>query len=293
MSPAVGPEATIVVPTYQRATATLREAVDSALGQSVTSCEVLVVDDGSTVRPRLAAHPQLRVIELPVNRGASAARNVGVRAARGRVVTAVDDDDLLLANHLEVALEAIERSTLPAPVAALTGVALLDAAGQQVGTRLPPTFPRGRAYSLEPLPAGTAFGLRCTLVVEREVLLGIGGWDESFASREHTELFLRLNQVCSLQGAPVVTYLRRRHTGQRLSEDPALRDRSQRQLEEVHRDLLRARPAAYARMLARQGTKLWEAGDRRAALATWARSLRVAPIETARRAVGTARGARR
>jgi glycosyltransferase involved in cell wall biosynthesis len=282
-------DATVVVPTYRRAAGTLREAVDSALAQTDVDHEVVVVDDGSPVRPDLPAHPRLRVIELPTNRGAPAARNVGVRAARGRYVTALDDDDLLLPHHLEVALAGVASSVLPEPVAALTGVRLVEADGTVSGERLPPTLPRGRAYSLEPRQPGTAFGLRCTLVVERDVLLGVGGWDESFASRQHTELFLRLNPVCSLQGVPEVTYLRRRHAGERVSGDPTRRDRSQHQLERVHRDLLRAHPEGYAEMLSRQGTKLWEADDRRAAAATWARSLRVAPRPTLRRAVHTVR----
>jgi glycosyltransferase involved in cell wall biosynthesis len=165
----------------------------------------------------------LRVIELPTNRGAPAARNVGVRAARGRV-TALDDDDLLLPTHLELALAGIATSDLPGPVAALTGVRLVEADGTVSGRRLPPTLPRGCAYSLEPRQPGEAFGLRCTLVVERSLLLGIGGWDETFASRQHTELFLRLNPVCSLQGVAEVTYVRRRHTGGRVSTDPNRRD---------------------------------------------------------------------
>jgi glycosyltransferase involved in cell wall biosynthesis len=282
-------DATIVVPTYRRATATLREAVDSALAQTHRDREVVVVDDGSPVRPDLPAHPRLRVIELATNRGAPAARNVGVREARGRYVTCLDDDDLLLPTHLDVALAGIATSDLPGPVAALTGVRLVEADGTVSGTRLPPTLPRGCAYSLEPRQPGTAFGLRCTLVVERDVLLGIGGWDESFASRQHTELFLRLNPVCSLQGVAEVTYVRRRHEGERVSGDPTRRDRSQQQLEQAHRDLLLAHPDGYAEMLVRQGTKLWEAGDRRAAATTWARSLRIAPGPTVRRSIDAAR----
>jgi glycosyltransferase involved in cell wall biosynthesis len=272
-------DATVIVPTYDRSM-TLHEAVDSALTQTGVDHEVVVVDDGSSQRPALPQHPRLRLVELPTNRGACAARNAGVRAARGRWVTTLDDDDLLTPDHLELALHAILGSRLPAPVASLSGVALVEADGRISGTRYPPTLPRGRAYSLEPRPPGTAFGLRCTLVVERDVLLAIGGWDETFASRQHTELFLRLNPVCSLQGIPVVTYDRRRHDELRVSGDPVRRDTSQRQLEDVHRVLLRRYPAGHVDMLLRQGTKLWLAGDRRRATSTWGRSFRVHPVRT-------------
>jgi glycosyltransferase involved in cell wall biosynthesis len=274
-------DATVIVPTFDRP-AQLRRAVDSALAQTVLASEVVVIDDGSPDPVRLPADPRLRVLALASNRGHCAARNTGLSAARGRYVTCLDDDDTLDPRHLEVALEALATTDLPGPVAALTGLETVDDGGTVAERRLPPTLPRGRLYSLEEPPPGTSFAVRNTLVVERDVLLGLGGWDETLASRVHTELFLRLNPVCSLLGVPVVTYRRHRHDGPQVSSDPTRRIVSQRRIEAKHAAAFAARRPGAAEMIFRQAFKLWTAGARGPALATWARAVRTHPSRAGR-----------
>jgi glycosyltransferase involved in cell wall biosynthesis len=270
-------DATVLIPTFDRPVR-LRRAVDSALSQTHDSFEVVVIDDGSPQPVRLPDHPRLRVLALGANRGHCAARNAGLSAARGRYVTCLDDDDTLHEDHLEVALDALAATDLPGPVGALTGLETVDDDGAVTETRFPPTSPRGRLYSLEEPPSGTSFAVRNTLVAERDLLVAIGGWDEAFASRVHTELFLRLNPVCSLLGVARVTYRRHRHDGPQVSTDPARRIRSQRQLEAKHAAAIAVRPARAAEMIFRQAFKLWAAGAHRPAVATWARALRTHPL---------------
>jgi glycosyltransferase involved in cell wall biosynthesis len=281
-------DATILVPTYDRPEH-LHRSFDSALAQESVDHEVLVVDDGSPRAPHVPAHPRLRVLALDTNRGHSAARNVGLAHARGRWVTCLDDDDELLPHHLAASLASLADTDLPGPVAALTGLETVDPAGTVVERRLPPTMPRGQLYSLEEPPPGTSFAVRNTLVVERDVLRDLGGWDETLASRVHTELFLRLNPVCSLLGVPTVSYRRHRHDGPQVSTDPVRRLHSQRQLERTHAPLFAARPARTAEMVFRQAFKLWQAGHRRTAIATWARAVRTHPRRAGRLTTGALR----
>ncbi|HVM26215.1 MAG TPA: glycosyltransferase family 2 protein, partial [Mycobacteriales bacterium] len=122
-------DATIIIPTHDRPALVL-DAVESALAQTAGDVEVLVVDDASATPVVLPAHPRLRLVRLPANRGGAAARNVGLREASGRWVTYLDDDDVLLPDHLRVALEALAGSDLPAPVATLSGVEVVDEHGR-------------------------------------------------------------------------------------------------------------------------------------------------------------------
>jgi glycosyltransferase involved in cell wall biosynthesis len=274
-------DATILIPTFDRPER-LRRAVDSALAQTHRDSEVVVIDDGSPTPVRLPSDPRLRVLVLDRNRGHCAARNVGLSNARGRYVTCLDDDDTLTPQHLEVALEALSAADLPGPVAAITGLETVGEDGAVAERRLPPTLPRGRLYSLEEPPPGTSFAVRNTLVVERDLLLGLGGWDEALASRVHTELFLRLNPVCSLLGVPVVTYRRHRHDGPQVSSDPHRRIVSQRQIEAKHAAAFAARRPRAADMIFRQAFKLWTAGARGPAVTTWARAVRTHPPRAGR-----------
>jgi hypothetical protein len=160
----------IIVPTHNRPDL-LPRAVDSALSQDFADLEVLVVDDGSDPPARLPAHPKLRTLRHERSRGGAAARNTGTRAAAGRFVCYLDDDELH-SEMVRVSLEAQERADLPPPVGVLTGIDVVDPRGRVLETRLPVTLPRGRHFSLEAAQPGRSFHTKQTLVVEREVLLG-------------------------------------------------------------------------------------------------------------------------
>jgi glycosyltransferase involved in cell wall biosynthesis len=88
----------VIIPTYNRQE-WLAEAVRSALDQTVAPDEVIVVDDGSTDSTAQLVARLAREAAVPVrylyqdNRGAAAARNSGIRAARFDTVCFLDSDD--------------------------------------------------------------------------------------------------------------------------------------------------------------------------------------------------------
>ena len=88
----------VVIPLYNSAP-TLRPAVASALAQTLTDIEVLIVDDGSqdtslSLAHRLAGEdPRVSVIALPENRGKPHAMNPAIAAARGAWTAVLDADD--------------------------------------------------------------------------------------------------------------------------------------------------------------------------------------------------------
>jgi glycosyltransferase involved in cell wall biosynthesis len=105
------PTVSVVMPTYNRASK-LRAVVQSVLQQTFDDLELIIVDDGSTdgtqtILADLAREDnRIRPAYLPQNCGAPAARNAGLRVARGSWVALVDSDDDLLPISLEVRLAA-------------------------------------------------------------------------------------------------------------------------------------------------------------------------------------------
>jgi len=95
----------VIIPAYN-AVRWLEIAVESACRQSLREIEILVVDDGSTdgtadlVRHLAAADPRIRLVERE-NGGVGAARNSGIRAARGRYIAPLDADDVWHPSKLE------------------------------------------------------------------------------------------------------------------------------------------------------------------------------------------------
>lgn len=96
---AAGGSVSVIVPVYN-VEEYLRACLDSVLGQTYDDLDVIVVDDGSTdgsgrICDQYAqSDRRIRVIHQQ-NRGLSAARNTGMRAARGEYLTFVDSDDWL------------------------------------------------------------------------------------------------------------------------------------------------------------------------------------------------------
>jgi glycosyltransferase involved in cell wall biosynthesis len=109
------PLVSVYLPTRNRASVLLR-AIASVLDQDYPRFELLVVDDASTDEtPRLlermaASDPRVRCFRNPVPRGASAARNVAIREARGEFLTGLDDDDLMLRGRLTSLLRSYSDS---------------------------------------------------------------------------------------------------------------------------------------------------------------------------------------
>lgn len=273
------PLVSIVIPTYNRPHL-LNRAVESALAQTVKEIEVIVIDDGSSPPVDLPEYPSLRVERQQTNRGIAITRNHGARTAKGRWITYLDDDDELMPHAIATYLQAIENPGLPAPVAVLAGLEVVTREGHVAETRLPPTLARGKYFSLEEIDPKHSFLSKQTLFIEREVLLGIGGYDETLSSREHTELFLRLNPVCSILGLSTVTYRQYRHSGPRLSH---ARDRRQvdfQRVVEKHRAVFQAHPKMFADFVYKHALISNRLGQRRAAFASSLRALRIHPFYT-------------
>lgn len=90
------PLVSVVIPAFNAA-ATLRRTLDSVFAQTYAALEVIVVDDASTDETPdvIAEYSQsnFRSIRLSRNGGVSAARNVGIEAARGELIAFLDADD--------------------------------------------------------------------------------------------------------------------------------------------------------------------------------------------------------
>lgn len=100
----------VIIPTHNRS-ALVREAVESSLAAISPGDEVIVVDDGSeddTSAVLARFGDRIRYVRID-NAGVSAARNVGMRMARGALVTFLDDDDRYVPDKIE-----LERSVMDA-----------------------------------------------------------------------------------------------------------------------------------------------------------------------------------
>jgi glycosyltransferase involved in cell wall biosynthesis len=101
----------VVIPSYNRAYC-IATTVDSTLAQTHGNLEILIVDDGSSdgtrelIEDRYRGEPRVRYIHQ-ANAGVSAARNHGLRLARGQYLALLDSDDIWLPWKVEAQLRCL------------------------------------------------------------------------------------------------------------------------------------------------------------------------------------------
>lgn len=100
------PLISVITPSYNCAPY-LARTVESIQAQTLTDWEMIIVDDCSAddsfrIAQTLAAKdPRITAIQQPKNSGSSAARNTGLRLAKGRYITFIDGDDIILPTKFE------------------------------------------------------------------------------------------------------------------------------------------------------------------------------------------------
>jgi len=189
------PLVSVIIPCYNRAQ-TIRRAIDSALAQSLSEIEILVVDDGSDDDSRdiVSAHPdeRVRLIARAQNGGAAAARNTGIAAAQGEWVAFLDSDDVWLPGKLQRQLGA--HGARPGPDVSCTGVEihLLDHGVVRVRhCEDQPDWARRLAMDCD-LSPGT------TQMTRREAFERVGPLDENLPRFEDWDWLLRYTRSGSI-----------------------------------------------------------------------------------------------
>jgi glycosyltransferase involved in cell wall biosynthesis len=104
------PKVSVIIPTYNRLPM-VSEAVESVLAQGFEDLELIVVDDGSTdgTGEELNRYGgRVKLLRHSENRGVSAARNRGIREARGKYIAFLDSDDLWVKGKLKAQVEFLD-----------------------------------------------------------------------------------------------------------------------------------------------------------------------------------------
>jgi glycosyltransferase involved in cell wall biosynthesis len=191
----------VIIPTFNRAR-TIERAVNSVLDQSWKQIEVIIVDDGSTdgtVQLLAKYENKIRIIRQ-TNQGASAARNAGIKAATGEIISFLDSDDSWLPEKTERQVKLLRRTESAGIKCCVCNATMLF--GKRTVTSfevagLQPKMCEGIwANPAELLIAGFLF-FNQVVAVRREALEQSGYFREDLRIMEDYDLALRLSFTCS------------------------------------------------------------------------------------------------
>lgn len=170
----------------------LRRAIASVLGQSMPDLEVLVINDAGddpTAITNAFGDPRVRLLQHEHNRGLAAARNTGLRAARGDFIAYCDDDDYFHPEHCAHLLTQMQQSG--AAMLYSDAWATEEAWANGVATVRKRSLVYSRAFDLGALLCDNL--LPVTTVMHRRALLAAtDGFDETLRVHEDWEHWIRV-----------------------------------------------------------------------------------------------------
>jgi glycosyltransferase involved in cell wall biosynthesis len=200
------PEVTVVIPTRDRWPILSACALPSALSQAAVDLEVIVVDDGSREKTaeqiRPPGDPRVRLLRHDQSQGVSAARNLGIAAARGEWIAFLDDDDLWSPLKLRRQLDCAAATDAEV---IYTGVIEIDDDAHPLHTTAPETTSLSDLLAWNTIPAGSS-----TVLARSEHVRAADGFDARLAYMADWDLWIRLAQRARLAVVPeiLVAYVR-------------------------------------------------------------------------------------
>jgi len=182
------PQVSVIIPVYN-GSRYIVQAVESALGQTFTNLEIIVVDDGSTDRTQQVLQPYLDRIRYiyQENQGVAAARNIACQLAQGEFLAFLDADDYFLPSKLENQVACFDAD--PALDMVQTGWLMVDETGKDIFEMKP--WQQAPKLDLE-----SFIIFKCVrpsaMMLRRKWWEKLGGFNDKFPLAEDLDFALRL-----------------------------------------------------------------------------------------------------
>ena len=182
------PFVSVIIPVYNGADA-LGRAIGSVLRQTYQHFELIIVDDHSTdpIEAKARSFQDGRIIYLRhrENKGASAARNTGMRQASGRFLAFLDSDDEFLPDRLAVQVKTFQD------LSADTGLVLSNLGStEDQSSYVPSSVPSG--YVTCSAFPGSVFSPPSAWMLRKEVAERVGFFDEALCTAEDADYLVRV-----------------------------------------------------------------------------------------------------
>ena len=109
----------VIIPTYKRAVY-LKRAINSVLAQTYKNIEIIIIDDNDPISvyrrdnenmlKEFVEKNKVIYIKHPKNMNGATARNTGIKNAKGKYITFLDDDDYFFNNRIEIIVDRLKNN---------------------------------------------------------------------------------------------------------------------------------------------------------------------------------------
>lgn len=196
------PNVSVIIPTHNRAEM-LGRAIRSVMAQTwQEDLEIIVVSDGSTDDTEDVVQgfndPRILLLKHKKSRGASAARNTGMRVARGTYIAFLDDDDEWTPDKLEVQIPILEKAN------SRVGLVYGWIEYYQEDNTIERRCPTLKGDIFEEMLDKQAITNSSAIMIRREVLDVVKGFDESLPRGNDGDFIRRISKHFEVDFVPLV-----------------------------------------------------------------------------------------
>jgi len=183
----------LIIPAYNVENL-IEMTLESVKNQTFKSFECIIVNDFSTdntdtvIREFIKTDKRFKIIVHRANAGLSAARNSGLRFAKGKYVAFLDSDDLLMTNSLELRMKTLEENIDNRVIGTYAGSVTIG-----MNSKIAPTTKKINLKDIDFITAGGScpFNANQPMFIT-EVLKKIGGFDHSLKQAEDYDMWMRV-----------------------------------------------------------------------------------------------------
>lgn len=240
------PLVSIIIPTYKRPQM-LKRAIDSVLSQTYEAIEAIVVDDNDpettarketeAVLSQVKSDRRVRYIQHTRNMNGSAARNTGIKMAQGDYIAFLDDDDEFMPSKVELQVKRLQEldgswGACYTHYIRKSNRRYLDRGIERREGVLTTDILEGNLY----ISAGS------NLLVRKEVVDRMGGFNEDFKRRQDLEFLVRLSQVTKIACVPEVCFIEHKDDRSNVLGSEELLLKNTQDFIELFRDYIDALP---------------------------------------------------
>jgi len=204
------PKVSVIMPVYNQEKF-LKESIDSILNQTFKDFELIIINDGSTDQTskilKQYVRKDLRIkIFFQKNQGCTKSLNYGIRQARGKYIARQDADDISLSKRLEKQVEFLERNK---------NIGLLGCFAQVIDEQGNKKQKILGQYTIDKDLKRYSFWsnrfCHSTIMIIKELLHKINGYDDYFVYSQDTDLYFRLMPYTQFANLKEVFLLYREH----------------------------------------------------------------------------------
>lgn len=229
----------VIIPTYKRPPELIKRSVLSVINQTYKKLEIIVVDDSPNDYPKRKlvkeyleniSDIRVRYFQHSQNLGANEARNTGIKISKGEYCAFLDDDDEWLPSKIQLQMEKFDDD--------MVGLVYCKAEviDEVNGTTRPilNTLKKGSQY--HSLLRKNFIGSNSFVVLRKEALLEVGGYNKKLLSNQDYDLFLKIAKKYTIDYVDKVLVNYYEHLGERITTNPDKQLKGRLSLYEIYKE---------------------------------------------------------